>query len=156
MILKDIEGYPNYQVSDCGKVWSLKRQIFLRWGLGGRGYPTVNLFNCGGRKSYMVHRLVALAHVDGYEAGLDVNHKDGIKTNNNASNLEWCTRAQNIQHAYNTGLNHTKAVQATGPTVGLWFPSTMSAGRAGFHQGNLCLVARGVRETHAGHNWEFV
>jgi hypothetical protein len=163
MILKAIEGYPNYQVSDCGKVWSLKRQIFLKWGFNAKGYPKVNLWENGRESSHRVHRLVALAHVDGYEEGLQVNHKDGIKTNNDATNLEWCTGAQNIQHAYDTGLCsgiHSgalpKAVQATGAVVGLWFPSIRSSGRSGFHPGSVSSVTNGRAKTHAGYKWEFV
>lgn len=50
-----------------------------------------------------VHRLVAAAFLGRSE--LDVNHKDGDKTNNNLANIEYCTRAYNCQHAYATGLN---------------------------------------------------
>ena len=52
------------------------------------------------RKQHSVHRLVAHAFCDGYVSGKVVNHKNGIKTDNRASNLEWVTHAQNNQHAF--------------------------------------------------------
>lgn len=50
------------------------------------------------RRHYFVHRLVMLAFV-GDSGGLEVNHKNGIKTDNRLSNLEYCTRQENVDHA---------------------------------------------------------
>ena len=55
-------------------------------------------------KQMHVHRLVALKHIPNPEGKSDVNHKDGNKRNNDPSNLEWVTRAENIKHAWDTGL----------------------------------------------------
>ncbi|MEP6587158.1 MAG: HNH endonuclease signature motif containing protein [Polaromonas sp.] len=52
------------------------------------------------RKKHSVHRLVAHAFCENYKPGAIVNHKNGIKTDNRASNLEWVTHAENNQHAY--------------------------------------------------------
>ena len=52
------------------------------------------------KKAYTVHRLVASMFIENHSAYKDVNHKDGNKKNNNVSNLEWCTRSQNIKHSY--------------------------------------------------------
>lgn len=52
------------------------------------------------RTTTTAHSLVARAFVKGYRSGLQVNHKNGIKTDNRSINLEWCTGAQNVQHTF--------------------------------------------------------
>lgn len=62
------------------------------------------------RRSFMVHRLVAMAFFgcpEGYES-MDVNHKDGNKGNNHVSNLEWVTKSENQRHALMNGLFKSK------------------------------------------------
>jgi hypothetical protein len=56
-----------------------------------------------GRDEY-AHRLVAQCFIENPHGYLEVNHKDGDKKNNDASNLEWCTRSENNQHAFRIGL----------------------------------------------------
>lgn len=112
-IWKDITGFEGrYQVSNMGRVRSLDRLIetehpYIRKGEmlnpsmnKGRGYLRVS-FSDGHRNytHYEVHRLVALHFVPGYKEGLVVNHKNEIKTDNRAENLEWCTYQYNLNYS---------------------------------------------------------
>ena len=87
-------------VSSMGRVRN--HQGCVRSGyINSAGYLYVSIDGQGHR----LHRLVAQAFVPNPEGLPVVNHRDGDKTNARASNLEWVTRAQNCQHAHDTGLN---------------------------------------------------
>lgn len=105
-IWKDIKGYPNYQISNYGRIWSKYTQRYLKPYLKKSGYYSVGLTAINGKlKTERLHRLVALNFVENPNGYSVVNHKDGDKTNNRASNLEWCTVAQNTKHAYDNNLS---------------------------------------------------
>ena len=114
---KDITDFPGYCVDDSGVVISKSRKIFrsdgrsyivdervLKPTYAGRGYQMICLRKDGKSYHQYVHRLVALLFVQNPENKSVVNHIDGNKDNNNASNLEWCDYSENNQHAYDTGL----------------------------------------------------
>jgi hypothetical protein len=107
---KTIPGYEDYQVDTNGSVYSLKfgKRKKLKAGLDGRGYLVINLWENGKAKNFKIHRLIMLSFHG--ESNLQVNHIDGVKTNNNLTNLEYCTQAENIRHAYKTGLACNKGV----------------------------------------------
>lgn len=81
----------------------------LTYAVNNRGYKSVGIR----RKTHMVHRLVAQAFIPKPEGKDYVNHKDGNKLNNHVDNLEWCTIAENNQHARDNGLH----VQARGHKI---------------------------------------
>lgn len=110
IIWKPIPGFEGrYEVSNTGNVRSLrhghgprKQPKILAVRLDGRGYPQVRLYRDDGGHTYpKVHRLVARAFLDMPEDET-VNHKDMVKTNNHVTNLEWCSNADNIRHAWST------------------------------------------------------
>ena len=103
---KQILDYPDYDVSDLGRVQSLKfgKTRILKPNDNGNGYLRVNLYANGKRKKRKVHRLVAEAFLGPRPEGHEVNHKDGIKSHNKATNLEWVTSAENQAHASSLGL----------------------------------------------------
>lgn len=100
-----VEYAPYYSVTASGEVWSTHRGgRRLRTSRNAR-YFSVGLSANGVQQSCMVHVLVAHAWLGTPPAvGLTVNHKDGNKHNNHATNLEWCTPLENTQHAIATGL----------------------------------------------------
>lgn len=67
-----------------------------------------------GGKTRTVHRVIAETFLEKEKEKNFINHKDGNKTNNNIDNLEWCTRSENIRHAYNNGLIHPKKGENNG------------------------------------------
>lgn len=101
---KEIEGYPNYEVSNLGTVRNRATGNVLRPGKTNRGYHKVHLYKEGQCKILTIHRLVAAAFLPNPENKREVNHIDGDKTNNRVSNLEWSTRSENVSHAFRNGL----------------------------------------------------
>lgn len=113
---RPVVGYEGkYEVSSIGRVRSIRRLVAggRYWNNGKllspwvtkQGYLVVGLgrTDTGGRSS--VHRLVAIAFLPKPRKNqTDINHIDGIKSNNVASNLEWCTRSENTKHAIRLGL----------------------------------------------------
>lgn len=99
------------------------------------GYLRVNLNTPEGPKRYkslLLHRIVALAFLPTEDTDLEVNHKDGDKTNCAAKNLEWVNRAENVQHSHDTGLHPaTIRVVAKNCNTGevFTYPSVASAVR---------------------------
>jgi len=120
-IWKDIPEYEGlYQSSNLGNVRSLDREIInslgVRKQIKGRirtncnvnGYYKIKLQSTKKQKTYFVHRLVAFCFLPKSQKP-EINHIDGNKLNNVVDNLEWVTRAENIQHAYDTKLRKAKA-----------------------------------------------
>lgn len=104
-VWKDIPNYEgHYKVSNHGQVKSVKNGNEIIRALKKRGdYLAVDLHIFGKAKTFTVHRLIMLAFVG--ESDLHVNHINGIKTDNRLENLEYCTRSENVRHAYKLGLS---------------------------------------------------
>lgn len=105
---------PDYSVSSAGRV---RRETRKRGARAGHmiatwnsvnGYPKAFLSINGKRVGFNLHTLVATAFCSrGNEPGLVVNHKNGVKTDNRAENLEWVSQAENVRHAVRTGLHRS-------------------------------------------------
>lgn len=112
-IWKDVIGYNGkYQVSNLGRVKSITRVItspnrssLYKLGrilrpINHHGYKCVFLANSGNQKRNTIHRLVVSSFLPNPNGLKEVNHKNGIKGDNRLDNLEWCTRSENMLHAF--------------------------------------------------------
>jgi len=97
---KDIKGQEwKYLISTQGEIKSIKKNIILKQQISKKWYCIVQLFNKW-KKSYRVHRLVAIHFIPNPENKLEVNHLDWDKLNNTESNLEWSTHSENQKHRF--------------------------------------------------------
>lgn len=90
-----------YDVSNLGRIRNSRTNKILRLGKHRQGYKLVSLYKNKKQKTFLVHRLVAMAFIENPHSFLEINHIDENKENNNVSNLEWCDRVYNAN--YGTG-----------------------------------------------------
>lgn len=161
---RDVVGYEGlYQVSSEGRVKSLKRkgrrkERILKHQIDRNGYLRLNL--CAGGKSrlFFVHRLVCQAFHENPDNNPCVNHIDENKTNNAASNLEWCTYEENNNH----GTRNERASKPVGQyslegkLIKLWPSLTEVKRQTGFDQGNISEAANGKRKQAYGFIWKCI
>ena len=182
---KSVIGYESrYEVSDLGSVRSsdrysrhntsktgfiLHKGQILKPYTSEKGYSKVDLGDgFGKRKSVSVHRLVAIAFIDNPMNYDQVNHIDGVKTNNHLDNLEWCNNSMNQVHAYANGLNKPSPLagkpkrpvyqidKKTNEIVAR-FDSVKEAGVAlGMKKpSNIITVCKGNRPYAGGYKWQY-
>lgn len=147
-VWRDCKGYEGYyQVSNMGRVWSVRNQMYMKPSADKDGYLNVTLTAKNGkRKNEKVHRLVALAFLDNPNGFPQVNHKDKIRNNNTLENLEWCSALYNI--TYSKG----KAIKCV--ELDKEFPSSAAASRElGIDGGSIRKCLSGARKTAGGYHW---
>lgn len=96
---KTLDFAPNYIIYSNGTVKNKHTNKFLKGQVGKNGYRSMILTTIKGKKRVYVHRLVGEAFLENLENKEQVNHINGVKTDNMVSNLEWCTPQENLRHA---------------------------------------------------------
>jgi predicted phosphoadenosine phosphosulfate sulfurtransferase len=105
---KLIEGYENYIIFTTGKVFSKKRNIFMKPYVDTHGYYYVGLSNNNKNKFFKIHRILALAFIPNPNNLPTIDHIDINKQNNNLKNLRWASQTKqninrNLQKKNTTG-----------------------------------------------------
>lgn len=169
---RDVIGYEGlYEVSNLGNVRSCEHftnghhliSRVLKQNLNNR-YMYVKLYKNHTKRSVRVHRIVAMAFIPNQDGKPQVNHIDGNRLNNSASNLEWCTQSENIRHAIDIGLqdptimieaSKKKVLQLSleGDVIKEWDSLTAAANALGVQVSNISHCCSGrIRQT-GGFKW---
>ena len=167
-----IDGFPNYYVTETGDIYSINYlnagRVHKLTPINNKGYLKVALYNNGKCSFFQVHRLVAKAFIPNPENKPQVNHKNGVKTDNNVQNLEWVSCKENIIHAFRvlgkkfpsrSGKNHPRAkivLQMKGDTIIAEYFSTREAHReTNINQGHISECCRGKRNKAGNFKWRY-
>lgn len=164
-----------YEVSDQGRVRSLDHNSIIpangpsaRCIRAGRvlkpstdykGYLRVRLYTPEGPRNVRVHRIVAEAFIPNPDNKPQINHINGVKTDNSVKNLEWVTQSENQRHCFDV-LHQTAKGGMTRPVMcvekGYVFPSISSAARLlDLQATNICKVCSGRLKTTGGYHFKY-
>ena len=163
-IWKHIDNFPNYECSSMGRV--RKNEKILKFSVTEKGYLHIRMYKDGKQYTFRVHRLVYMVFIGPIPDKMEINHLNGIKSDNSIKNLELTTRLGNMQHAVVNGLikaKYGKDNSLSMPIVGthlktgnkIYFSGQCEAKRAGFNQGNIQSVLKGKRTHHKDYFWEY-
>lgn len=172
---EDIEGYETlYKVSNLGRIKSLNRTNVNKNGIkrklkervlklsdGSKGYLIVSLSKNNKIKSCTVHSLVANAFVIKKSDNLQVNHINGIKSDNRASNLEWVTASDNLLHAHRIGIKkpllgneHPSSVLTESDVI--WLRKNKGKFRTDEKAKEFSVSCTTIRDAISGRTWSWL
>ena len=116
-----------YEASNLGRIRTVKHKILrtngkyytaeptiLKPSINHSGYLRFAVKYNNKLSSFYVARIIAETFLENHENKLEVNHINGIKTDNRVSNLEWCSRSENCKHSFDTGLQKAKRGELNG------------------------------------------
>lgn len=153
---KQINGFPNYAVSNKGRVMNLKTGRVLKPIITPLGYAVVALSNGNGKsKQIMVHRLVAQAFIPNSDNLFQINHIDEDKTNNDVTNLEWCTASENRVHSNHQYSCKINQLSLDGKFIKEWESAHEIQRELGFAHNYIIAVCKNKFKQAYGFKWRY-
>ena len=177
-VWKDIDGYSGlYQISDYGRVKSLhnNKEKILTLKTNNKGYKWITLCLKGEQKHFLVHRLVANAFLLNKSQNKIINHIDENPSNNQISNLEWCSYSENVKKSskFNTYNQNNRTICKTrnskhkdtsnkvkqilnGDIINVFDNSLQVERSLGFDKSFILSCCRNKRKSAYGYQWQFI
>ena len=152
---------PDYLVFANGDIYSRIKGKMLKPFLTPKGYLDLTIVIDGQIKHRKVHRMVAEAFLPNPECKPEINHINGIKTDNRVENLEWATRSENAQHGFDTGLIESGRKHAVimysldGKELARFESITEASKQTGIWHQNISKVCMGKNKTTGGYIWRY-
>lgn len=160
--LPGVDGLPDLLVSSLGNVRNKVTGHQYKFS-NCKGYRIANISYNSKHKNVKAHRLVAMAFLPNPDNLPEVNHINGVKSDNRVENLEWCSGSQNVKHAYRIGLHRPSGGVPPKPVLcvelGMAFPSVSAAARFFGKVANrqrVCLSAMDNRYKAYGYHWRYI
>ena len=167
-IWKDIPDYEGlYQVSNLGRVKSVKNGCVKSYHKNRRGYCMVELYKSNRREHKYIHRLVARVFIPKSEWKETINHKDENKENNRLDNLEFMSFIENIKYGTRgersgkNRINHPlRSLQICQydeemKLVNEWVSIAEAHRQTGITRPNIIKCLKGYRQHAGGYRWAY-
>lgn len=159
---KDIKGYEGlYQVSNFGRIKRVTTGRILKGRKDSKGYLMVNLSKNSIVSNKIIHRIVAQAFIPKPENKPQVNHIDENKSNNVASNLEWVTAKENINHGtHNERMAKTQSIPIIAINIKTGESTEFNSGKEcarqlGLHHPSITKVLTGRLKQTGGYTFKY-
>lgn len=170
-----IKDYPDYYATDTGNIYSRCSSKYnnpsgrikkLKPKVLRNGYLQVDLYNGKTKQHKSVHRIIAEIFIPNPENKPQVNHKNGDKTDNRVSNLEWVTLSENLKHRYRVlGQKQRKGIEdhrskpilqiKDGKIIAEFWGTPEAERKTGIYRSNILNCCKGWRKTAGGYIWKY-
>lgn len=160
-VWRTVEDFPNYEISNMGRIRNINTGYVLSPGDNGHGYLQVTLCQNGEKKRVYIHRLVGIAFIPNPNNLPQINHRNENRADNRAENLEWISIKDNVNYgtrAERFSLSRGKPVEQydlAGNYLNTWTGTREAERQTGISQSSISACCLGKRKTAGGFIWKF-